>query len=259
MPVVITENDVSPWADITGKEYHFPKRYKTLLTPGTQCIYYKGKLTDKAFASARLAKEPHYFGVVTIDQVYADPASSKGDLYASLKDYQRFEKAVFSKTKAGYLETIPASRESNYWRDGVREADQETFDKILMNALLLPVDSIATLPPVELQDFESREEGAPSKVYSTKYERDPNLRQQAISIHGLSCKGCGLNFEKTYGEYAKGIIHIHHTVPLSEYGGSRKVDPEKDLIPLCPNCHAVVHRKKSSTLTLGQLKKLICS
>ena len=28
---------------------------------------------------------------------------------------------------------------------------------------------------------------------------------------------CGFNFEKAYGDYAKGFIHIHHIVPVSEF------------------------------------------
>lgn len=259
MAVVIAENDVSPWADITGAEYHFPKRYKTLLVPGARCLYYKGKMTDKAFAVSRLAPEPHYFGVVTIDQVYSDPASSKGDFYASLKGYQRFASAVLAKGTDGYLEPIPVSKASNYWRSGVREIDAVSFARILDLADLLPAESAGGGAIADLQDFESREEGALYKVYSTQYERDPNLRQQAIEHHGLSCKGCGFNFEKTYGEYAKGLIHIHHVVPLSEYGGARKVCPKTDLVPLCPNCHAVVHRKKTETLTIEALRALLYS
>ena len=45
MYTVIVENDESIWSDDTGVLYHFPKRYVNLLSPGTNVIYYKGKLT----------------------------------------------------------------------------------------------------------------------------------------------------------------------------------------------------------------------
>jgi len=109
------------------------------------------------------------------------------------------------------------------------------------------------------QGLESGEEGKSSIVYTTKYERDPKLRKQAIKLHGLSCKGCGFTFENFYGVYGKGYIHIHHIEPLFEYGGSRKVNPEKDLIPLCANCHAIVHRRKNKTLSIDELKNIIKS
>jgi len=100
------------------------------------------------------------------------------------------------------------------------------------------------------QDFESHDEGKPDRKYTTTYERDPFLRKEAIRIHGVTCKACSFNFYKYYGDYGKGLIHIHHKVPISEYGGSRKVDPKEDLIPLCPNCHAIVHRMKNKVVSV---------
>lgn len=38
---IITENDTSAWHDETGSLYHYPKRYLSLLKPGTRIIYYK--------------------------------------------------------------------------------------------------------------------------------------------------------------------------------------------------------------------------
>lgn len=51
-------------------------------------------------------------------------------------------------------------------------------------------------------------------------------------------------FEKVYGEAGKGLIHIHHVVPISSIKAEYQIDYEKDLIPVCPNCHAMIHRKK---------------
>lgn len=50
-----------------------------------------------------------------------------------------------------------------------------------------------------------------------------------------------MSFEEVNGEKAKGYIKVHHIVPLSERGGDYVVSPIKDLISLCPNCHAMVH------------------
>lgn len=260
MHLVITENDVSAWADITGKEYHFPKKYKSLLVSGAKVIYYKGRITDPYFSGSRLSKHPHYFGVATVDEVRSDTASDKGDLYAFLKDYQPFEEAVLAKLGSGYFEAIPQSKSSNYWRDAVRVIDENVYSAILNSAVLLHAQ-IPNLNDSEsgavLGEFESREEGKPSRVYSTRYERDPKLRQQAIEIHGVTCKGCGFNFGETYGEYAKGIVHIHHVVPISELQEVCLVNPGTDLVPLCPNCHAVVHRFKSRTLSIAELVEML--
>ena len=67
---------------------------------------------------------------------------------------------------------------------------------------------------------------------------------------GWSCFDFGL----AYGEVAEGLIHVHHIVPLSTIGAEYKLDPIKDLIPLCPNCHAVVHRG-SEVMSIAKLKE----
>jgi 5-methylcytosine-specific restriction protein A len=75
-----------------------------------------------------------------------------------------------------------------------------------------------------------------------QYERDPQARRKCIAIYGLNCHICGFNFQKFYGDYGSNFIHVHHLVPISKIGKDYEVNPEKDLIPLCANCHAIVHR-----------------
>lgn len=144
MPAVIAENDVSIWDDETGAVYHYPRRYSAILKPGVQVVYYKGKLTDKSFADQRLSAQPHYFGIARIGKVYPDPESSKGDLFALIESFQPFEQAVLAKEGNSYLEPIPPSKASNYWRSGVREIGQVTFDSILQGPRL----SLCRLPRV---------------------------------------------------------------------------------------------------------------
>lgn len=257
MPAVIAENDVSIWADETGAVYHYPKRYSSIIRAGVRVIYYKGKLTNKAFAEQRLSPLPHYFGVARIGKVYPDLRSEKGDLFALIDEFQPFELPVLAKDEAGYLESIPASKASNYWRSGVREIDQTTFDKILEQANLAPMQVAGVAGFEDSQDFQSSVEGSKKNYYGARYERDPKLRLKAIAIHGLGCKACGFNFEKTYGEYAKGYIHVHHTQPISEFDGAKVVNPETDLITLCANCHSVIHRRRGTTLSVSELKVML--
>jgi len=69
---------------------------------------------------------------------------------------------------------------------------------------------------------------------------------------------CNFNFEKTYGEIGKGYIHVHHIKPISE-SGETIVNPATDLVVLCANCHSIIHRQRSKTLTLVELKAQINS
>jgi putative restriction endonuclease len=260
MPAVIAENDESKWDDKTGVSYHFPKQYRSILTEGTVVIYYKGKMTNKAFSDQRLSTQPHYFGVARIGQIHADVNSTQGDLFAVIEDFKPFEAAVPIKLGGEYFEQIPVKLEKNYWRNGVRSIDQAVFEAICSQAVLKP-EKVSNFISIEgMQEFETRvigTEGKKSTYYGVRYERSPKLRSQAIAIHGLRCKACDFDFEKAYGAHAKGFIHVHHVKPISEFGEEQVVDPATDLITLCANCHAVVHRKPGQLLSVEQLKGLL--
>ncbi|HEX5758012.1 MAG TPA: HNH endonuclease [Thermoanaerobaculia bacterium] len=105
----------------------------------------------------------------------------------------------------------------------------------------------------DLAETERYSEGSRFEVLATRYERDPCARRRCIEHHGDSCRGCGLDFGETYGDLGRGFIHVHHLQPLAEAEGERSVDPISDLIPLCPNCHAMVHRRRPP-LSLEELK-----
>jgi 5-methylcytosine-specific restriction protein A len=51
-----------------------------------------------------------------------------------------------------------------------------------------------------------------------------------------------LDFGLTYGATFSGFIHVHHLQPLGSTRSSYLLDPIRDLRPVCPNCHAVMHR-----------------
>lgn len=260
MPAVIAENDESKWADETGVLYHFPKQYRAILTEGTAVLYYKGKMTNKAFSDQRLSASPHYFGVARIGKVHADENSTRGDLFAVIEGFRRFESAVPIKLDGEYLEQIPEKLKSNYWRNGVRFIDQMVFDDICSRAKLQVEQAFDFSLIDSAQEFETSVIGTEGKkiaYYGVRYERSPKLRLQAIAIHGLRCKACDFDFEKAYGAHAKGFIHVHHVKPISEFDEDQVVDPATDLIPLCANCHAIVHRKPQQLLSVEQLKGLL--
>lgn len=85
-------------------------------------------------------------------------------------------------------------------------------------------------------------EGHVRSVKVNVYERSSVARGKCIEYHGLSCKICGLNFGERYGKLGEGFIHVHHLKPLHTIGKDYVVDHKKDLIPVCPNCHAMIHR-----------------
>ncbi|CAM4081218.1 HNH endonuclease [Bacillus manliponensis] len=102
-------------------------------------------------------------------------------------------------------------------------------------------------------------EGAATVYYGTRYERDVRNRSMAIEIHGCSCVVCGFDFEKVYGERGKGFIEVHHVKPLSMLESVVEINPKEDLVPVCSNCHRMIHRKKDEILTVEELRAIIQS
>lgn len=100
-------------------------------------------------------------------------------------------------------------------------------------------------------------EGAMTEVSFDRYERNRTAREACLAAHGTTCAICGFNFAKTYGPDFAGIIQVHHIVPLHERAGEHVVDPVRDLIPVCPNCHAALHSKPGSTYLPDELRELM--
>ncbi|NMB71335.1 MAG: hypothetical protein GYA22_04210 [Bacteroidales bacterium] len=116
---------------------------------------------------------------------------------------------------------------------------------------LLPLDQNES-------DFEEggESEGASFLSEIKRYERSRINRAACIEIYGTDCSICGYNFGVTFGKEGEGLIHVHHILPVSLANGSYRFDPRKDLIPVCPNCHAMLHRKHPPYLP-EELKQLL--
>jgi 5-methylcytosine-specific restriction enzyme A len=99
-------------------------------------------------------------------------------------------------------------------------------------------------------------EGAKKSVTVNVYERDPNARRKCIKHWGAACAVCGFEFLSRYGALGEGFIHVHHLKPLAQIGEQYELDPINDLRPVCPNCHAMLHRA-SPALSIDALRALI--
>jgi predicted HNH restriction endonuclease len=84
-------------------------------------------------------------------------------------------------------------------------------------------------------------EGSAVRVLVNRYERDRQAREDCITHHGTVCSVCEFDFSRAYGQLGEGFIHVHHLVPLAAVGRTYEVDGRRDLIPVCPNCHAMLH------------------
>ena len=103
-------------------------------------------------------------------------------------------------------------------------------------------------------------EGAKKQITVNKYERDPKAKRICKDYYmkrdgRITCQVCGFDFGKVYGPDYANIVEVHHIVPISEIGQEYKLDPIKDLIPVCPNCHTVIHA--NGGISIDDLRKLL--
>ena len=98
-------------------------------------------------------------------------------------------------------------------------------------------------------------EGNVKQITINRYERNPVARRICLKYYGTHCQICNFDYYKTYGEVGKDFIHVHHIVPISNINKEYKLNPIEDLIPVCPNCHSMIHRKKE-ILSVKELKQI---
>ncbi|MDD2368307.1 MAG: HNH endonuclease [Sulfuricurvum sp.] len=131
------------------------------------------------------------------------------------------------------------------------EYPQKLYDLIMNNGYeeFIPEE-------INQNDAETLIEGAKKQITVNAYERNPKARQECVKKHGYICAICKFDFEKSYGEIGKNFIHVHHLREISSIAENYEVDPEKDLIPVCPNCHAMLHKQKPA-YTINEMKKML--
>jgi 5-methylcytosine-specific restriction protein A len=81
------------------------------------------------------------------------------------------------------------------------------------------------------------------------------LRNRTSQAPAACSSGC-VSLGERYGQVMKDFIHVHHLLPLSRIGAKHMVNPTTDLRPICPNCHAVIHRR-DPPLSIEQARDLL--
>ncbi len=142
---------------------------------------------------------------------------------------------------------------------GVRELTPESAH-LLTNILSPQVRPTRKRPtnslPEEITTSEQFVEGAVTQIRINRYERSPVARQKCIAHFGVVCQVCHFDFETIYGAIGHHFIHIHHIVPLGAIKDEYQCDPITDLVPVCANCHAMLHRTMPP-LAVEDLREII--
>lgn len=189
-----------------------------------------------------VAQEKHAFQQPWADKIGEWPAS-----YIPPKSYSvgqpidAFTGQTISSPAAGGV--IPARFQVGFplfW-DACVSLEEGAAKYFESNSQPLQPETTDFTSPDELRSTIPLIEGASCRIVVNAYERNPEARRKCIEAHGARCCICEFNFGAVYGAEAEGYIHVHHIRPLSEIGGEYVVDPVADLLPVCPNCHAMLH------------------
>jgi 5-methylcytosine-specific restriction protein A len=115
------------------------------------------------------------------------------------------------------------------------------------------------ISPEETSPEAKHREGTLKTVLVNVYERNAKAREKCIEHYGARCSVCEFDFEKKYGRIGRGFIHVHHLKDIASIGEEYEVDPRKDLRPVCPNCHAMLHtrRKPNPPYSIEELKMMM--
>lgn len=140
--------------------------------------------------------------------------------------YLRFEKDTYDIYKISFLSFNNYDEENDEWNE-----------PLLDNAL-------------------GKTEGQKKEYVTVRYERNRQNRELCIKLFGTTCYVCGFDFERTYGNIGCGFIEVHHRTPLYNSNGEVPINPMIDLIPLCSNCHRMIHRKKNEVFSVEELKEI---
>ena len=142
--------------------------------------------------------------------------------------------------------------------EGIPRSVRECKDEGLIDFLLHPHQMVnEDVYDVDYpEDDEKLYEGALVTVKANKYERNQKARRECVAKKGYQCLVCGRDFEATYGEIGKNFIHVHHLTPISTIGKEYELNVERDLVPVCPNCHYMLHRK-DPPYTIEELKEIL--
>ncbi|MCK9472054.1 MAG: HNH endonuclease [Bacilli bacterium] len=120
---------------------------------------------------------------------------------------------------------------------------------------ILNSEKLEIIYPDDIEDKDLFE-GTKKQITVNAYERNLQARQECINKYGYKCVICDFDFEKIYGDIGQNFIHVHHLKPLSEIDKKYKINPIEDLRPVCPNCHAMLHKQKPA-YSIEEIKKLI--
>jgi 5-methylcytosine-specific restriction enzyme A len=170
-----------------------------------------------------------------------------------IKQGPRKPRGIFA---SGYVTHGPKT--ARHFTDRSKQA---RYIDIEFNVLLDPQADVLARERLDRPPFSSVNWGtqsggiAISPDVADRLERIASARAACINAKGVRCLCCRVDFSERYGDLGQGFIYVHHQDTLAA-SGRRKTNPVEDLFPVCPNCHAMLHRSNPQ-MEIDELRRLI--
>ncbi|MBB3005805.1 winged helix-turn-helix domain-containing protein [Cupriavidus alkaliphilus] len=188
-------------------------------------------------------------GEVNADEVYfplgVKLGLSKADMERTLDEVQGYggNRPKWENMVQWARNSLAKKHELRRPADGVARGVWKLTEKGSLRAVgMSPPQSIRAVSVYPDEVSGTVWEGAKRSVLVNVYERNAEGRQKCIDHYGYRCAVCSFDFAERYGQHGKNFIHVHHLTPMASVGKCYQLDPIKDLRPVCPNCHAMLHR-----------------
>jgi predicted HNH restriction endonuclease len=136
------------------------------------------------------------------------------------------------------------------------DEEVETLSRLLTFSLMVMYLLISNFERDDVLSSSGETEGDRLEKLCGSYGRSARNRMECLELYGCVCQACQMAPEDIYGVAGKSIIHVHHRTPLSMMGGPGTVNPETDLVPLCPNCHNFAH-KRNPPYSVEEIREIV--
>ncbi|ONI41703.1 hypothetical protein AN640_07780 [Candidatus Epulonipiscium fishelsonii] len=93
------------------------------------------------------------------------------------------------------------------------------------------------------------------KVEIEKIKIWEDLKTVCLDYYGAICEVCGIDYGYTYGNQFERYIDIHNLKSTHKEDDNLDINPEEDLVPVCHNCHFIMHTKQPC-YTIDEMKKI---
>ena len=168
------------------------------------------------------------------------------------------EKVPVVPTEVKSVEKTPVIQAATSQQTAEVKGSNEVVEKI--SKPVKTPDQIVEMPIHDLVKQETsqvtNEQTMAVPVESAPQENDFEHKKQAcIDYYGAICDICGFDFGYTYGEAYESCIEVHN-IHNEKEEISETTDPIADLIPICCNCHRIIH-SQVPMLSIEKIRKMV--